>query len=135
MCRLFERILADNINHHLYQNHLITYVQYGFVKGRSTDLQLLNYSSLWVKAIDSEQFVDTVYIDFFFKSFDTVPHPTLLYKLPKCGICGNILQWFTSFLSDRKQRVKLGETFSGYTDVSSGVPKGSCTGPHYLYCM
>ena len=128
MCRLFERILADNINYHLYQNHLITYAQCGFVKGRSTELQLLNYSSLWVKAIDSEQFVDTVYIDFS-KAFHTVHHHTLLYKLPKCGICGYILQWFTSFLSDRKQRVKLGKTFSGYTDVSSGVRQGSCTGP------
>ena len=62
MCRLFERILADNINYHLYQNHLITDAQYGFVKGRSTELQLLNCSSLW--AVDSKQFVDTLYIDF-----------------------------------------------------------------------
>ena len=45
------------------------------------------------------------------------------------SFCGNILQWFTSFLSNRKQRVKIGDTFSGYTDVKSGVPQGSCTGP------
>ena len=99
-----------------------------FVKGRSTELKLLNCSSLWVKAIDSKTFVDTVYIDFS-KAIDTVPHPKLLYKLPKHGICGNFLQWFASFLSNRKQRVKIYETFSGYTDVSSGVPKGSSTGP------
>ena len=36
MCRLFERILADDINFHLYHNRLITDAQYGFVKGRST---------------------------------------------------------------------------------------------------
>ena len=96
MCRLFERILVDNINYHLYQNHLITDVQYGFVKGRSTKLQLLNCSNLWVKAVDSKRFVDTVYIDFS-KAFDTVPHPKLLYKLPKYGIFGNILQCFASF--------------------------------------
>ena len=39
MCCLFECILADNINYHLYQNHLITDAQYGFVKGRYTELQ------------------------------------------------------------------------------------------------
>ena len=33
MCRLFERILADNINYHMYQNHIITDAQYSFVKG------------------------------------------------------------------------------------------------------
>ena len=32
MCRLFERILADDINFHLYHNRLITDAQYGFVK-------------------------------------------------------------------------------------------------------
>ena len=36
MCRLFERILTDDINFHLYHNRLITDAQYGFVKGRST---------------------------------------------------------------------------------------------------
>ena len=83
---------------------------------------------MWVKAVDLKQFDDTVYIDFS-KAFDTVRHPKLIYKLPKYGICGNIIQRFTSFLSNRKQRVKIGETCSGDTDVSSDVPQGSCTGP------
>ena len=116
MCHLFERILSDNIDCNLYQNHLIAYSQYGFVKGRSTELQPLNSSSWWVKAVDSKRFVDTVYIDFS-KAFDTVPHPKLSYKLPKYGIRGNMLQCFTSFLSDRKQRVKISETCSGYSYV------------------
>ena len=42
MCRLFERILADGINYFLYQNSLISAAQYGFVKGRSTEVQLLH---------------------------------------------------------------------------------------------
>ena len=42
---------------------------------------------------------------------------------------GNILQWFSSFLCDRKQRVKIGDVYSSYASVSSGVPQGSCTGP------
>ena len=45
------------------------------------------------------------------------------------GISGNILQWFSSFLCDRKQRVKIGDIYSSYASVSSGVPQGSCTGP------
>ena len=78
MCRLFERILADDINFHLYHNRLITDAQYGFVKGRSTELQLLNCSKMWINAIDSNKFVDTVYIDFS-KAFDTVSHRKLLH--------------------------------------------------------
>ena len=100
MCRLFERILADYINFHLHHNRLITDAQYGFVKGRSTELQLLNCSKMWINAINSNQFVDTVYIDFS-KAFDTVSHRKLLHKLTNYGISGNILQWFSSFLCDR----------------------------------
>ena len=122
MCRLFERILADDINVHLYHNRLITDAQYGFVKGRSTELQLLNCSKMWINAIDSNKFD-------FSKAFDTVSHRKLLHKLTNYGITGNILQWFSSFLCDRKQRVKIGDVYSSYASVSSGVPQGSCTGP------
>ena len=30
---------------------------------------------------------------------------------------------------DRKQRVNIGHSYSDYTNVASGVPQGSCTGP------
>ena len=70
------------------------------------------------KAIDNKRFVDTVYIDFA-KAFDTVSHAKLLHMLPKCGITGNILKWFASFLNGRKQRVKIGQSHSDYTNVAS----------------
>ena len=105
MCRLFERILSDGINYFLYENRLIYDAQYGFVKGRSTELQLLHCTNSRVKAIDNKRFVDTVYIDFA-KAFDTVSHAKLLHKLPKYGITGNILKWFASCLNGRKQRLK-----------------------------
>ena len=128
MCRLFERILVDDINFHLHHNRLITDAQYGFVKGRSTELQLLTCRQMWINAIDSNKFVDTVYIDFP-KAFDTVSHRKPLHKLTNYGITGNILQWFSSFLCHRKQRFKIGYAYSSYASVSPGVPQGSCTGP------
>ena len=76
---------------------------------------------MWINAIYSNKFVDTVYIDFS-KAFDTVSHRRLLHKLTNYGISGNILQWFSSFLCDRRQRVKIGDVYSSYASVSSGVP-------------
>ena len=56
---------------------------------------------MWINAIDSNKFVDTVYIDFS-KAFDTVSHRKLLHKLTNYGISGTILQWFSSCLCDRR---------------------------------
>ena len=113
--------LRARINFHLYHNRLITDAQYGFVKGRYTELQLLNCSKMWINAIDYNKFVDTVYIDFS-KAFDTVSHRKLLHKLTNYRITGNILQWFSSFLCDRKQRVTR-YTFLGMTDQLENVQR------------
>ena len=83
---------------------------------------------MWIDAIDSNKFVDTVYVDFS-KAFDIESQRKLLHKLTKYGITVNILQWFSSFLCDRKQRVKIGDVYYSYASVPSGVPLGSCTGP------
>ena len=78
--------------------------------------------------MDQKLFTDTVYIDLA-KAFDTVSHTKLLHKLPCYGISGNILNWVSSFLNNRKQRVKIGKKNSVYKNVTSGVPQGSCIGP------
>lgn len=41
------------------------------------------------------------------KAYDCLNHDYLLYKMEKYGIRENALRWFKSYLSDRKQRVKI----------------------------
>ena len=41
---------------------------------------------------------------------------------------GNILNWVSSFLNNRKQRVKIRTSFFVHKNVTSGVPQGSCIG-------
>ena len=127
VCRLFERLPVDDKHDNLHNHQLMTDAQYGFVRRRFTEIQLLNCSDDWTKDVDCKRFAHIVYIDFS-KAFDTVSHEKLLHKLTKYGISGNI-QWFTSFLNNRKQRVKLGNSYSSYANVIYGVPQGSCTGP------
>src|ERR1043165_1916966 len=45
------------------------------------------------------------------------------------GICGSLLSCIKSFLTDRKQRVKIGNSFSTLKPLISGVPQGSVLGP------
>ena len=63
------------------------------------------------------------------KAFDKVNHGCLLQKLNEFGFRGSLLQWFSSYLMGRYQRVTvLGET-SDPLPVSSRVPQGSILGP------
>jgi hypothetical protein len=128
ICRLFERILNEDLLHFLRSNQLITSQQFGFLSGKSTELQLLECSRIWVDALDSHALVDDVNIDFA-KAFDTVSHQKLLHKMKAYGISGNVLSWFRSFLAKRKQRVKIDNCYSEYTEVVSGIPQGTCSGP------
>ena len=63
------------------------------------------------------------------KAFDTIDHSKLLSKLHNYGIRGNALELIKSYLSDRKQYVKVLDEESSELDVIYGIPQGSVLGP------
>jgi ribonuclease P/MRP protein subunit RPP40 len=63
------------------------------------------------------------------KAFDVVSHKKLVYKLQAYGIQGNLLNWIGAYLTNRKQRVVMGDFVSCWLLVLSGVPQGSVLGP------
>ena len=63
------------------------------------------------------------------KAFDTVNHDILLTKLEHYGIRNNILNWFKSYLSHRKQYVFFNGKSSETLNISCGVPQWSVLGP------
>ena len=45
------------------------------------------------------------------------------------GIVGKTHEWVRSFLSNREQRVRVGNEYSCKTKITSGIPQGSILGP------
>ena len=74
------------------------------------------------------KYTAVVYIDLK-KAFYTVDHDILLRKLNFCGLKGKELNWFRSYLTDRRQCCKVNGRISATDSITCGVPQGSCLGP------
>ena len=128
VCKLMEKMVKDAVLAHLIENNLLSKKQFGFVSGRSTVTQLLNYLDKCAEIVANGGVVDSIYFDFS-KAFDTVPHQRLSVKIRAYGIQGNSLSWIEAFLSGREQRVRVNGELSASKPVISGIPQGSVLGP------
>ncbi len=103
--------------------------QFGFRCNHSTIDAILEFTGKVIKGFDRGDKTLAVFLDLS-KAFDTLPHKTLLRKLENFGIRGKALQWFESYLHDRKMYVKFnGNKSETVPSGCYGVPQGSVLGP------
>ena len=128
LCHVFENIIAEKLTAHLFEYNLLSTNRFGFKPNRSTCSQLLIALNKWFKNFDDAIDIDIIYTDIL-KAFDTVSHPKLISVLQSFGVCNNILNCITSFISHRKQCVCIYDTFSSFCDITNDVPQGSVLEP------
>ena len=78
--------------------------------------------------IENQKFAIATFLDLS-KAFDLVNHSLLLQKLSHYGIRGITLDWFKSYLTNRKQFVQFNRSKSSMQTIQCGVPQGSILGP------
>ena len=127
-CKLMEKLVKNAVISHLLENDLLSKKQFGFVSGRSTVTQLLNYLDACTEVIADGGVVDSIYFDFP-KAFDTVPHKRLSIKMKAFGIEGKLLKWIEEFLTRRQQVVRVNGEISQSKPLISGISQGSVLGP------
>lgn len=109
--------------------------QFGCLKGTSTTYCLLDMMHNWLSSIDDPGKCLRVWFLDFSKAFDHIDHTILFTKLIRLGVRGFIVKWICSFLTDRRQAVKIKNFTSPWLPVHAGVPQGTKLGPILFLLM
>ena len=128
LSKVFERIMYNRLMPFLKKYKILYKYQFGFRKCHSTYLAVMTLVDKIIKCLEEGDHIIGVFLDFS-KAFDTVDHAILLKKLHHYGIRDNALNWFASYLNNRKQYVTYNDVSSSTQVIKCGVPQGSILGP------
>lgn len=126
--KILEKFVYHKLTNHVELNKIIHPNQFGFQRFKNTEHNLIQVVNFISKAINEGDYCIGVFLDLK-KAFDTVNHQILLKKLEYYGITGTELQWFKSYLTDRKQLVDIDGHHSEPTSIDISVIQGSILGP------
>ena len=123
---IYERVLESQI-----KSHALSFLSpplCGFREGHETQHALLLLIETCKKTLDKGGFAGALLVDLSL-AFDCLNHELFISKLSAYGFSPNALRLIHSYLSERKQRVKINGSFSTWRETMIGVPQGSVLRP------
>ena len=126
LSKIYEKLLHQQM--YEYFENIFSKYMCGFRRGHSTKHCLLYMLEKLKKARDMGLATGILLTDLT-KAFDCISHELLIAKLNAYGFSKNPLDLVYDYLSGRKQRTKVIESFSTWLEIMFGVPQGSILGP------
>ena len=124
--KVYERVMFKQIGE--FMENYFSKFQLGFRKGQITQQCLIALIEKWKSATDKGKSFGALLTDLS-KAFDCLPLELLIAKLHAYGFTLAALRLVHSYLSNRKQRTKIDESYSSWEEILFGVPQGSILGP------
>lgn len=128
LSKVCERVAHNQFTSYLTLNERLTAKQSGNRKWHSTETTLINTTDKILEEIDNKKLSAFVYLDLS-KAFDSLNHQILLSKLQDVGVSSDALKWFQTYITNRKQVVRINSVTSEVLPINHGVPQGSILGP------
>ena len=126
--KVLEIVLHEQVYHYFERNTLFHPSLHGYRQGRSTMTALLSMYDKWVSAASQGKLSGVVLVDLS-AAFDLVSPSLLIKKLQVYGLEDDIINWISSYLTQRYQSVWIDHVYSNFLENSIGVPQGSILGP------
>ena len=106
LCKVFERLVRDELVEHLESKGLLGETQHGFRMGKSCLTNLLTFLDRVTEELDDGGSVDVIYLDFA-KAFDKVPHHRSdLIELFKISRGLSAIPWNLFFRANNSERTR-----------------------------
>ena len=125
MSKIFDTLIHSRISHYfddIFHEHVFAHR-----KNNGTDTALLSLTEQWRKELDQHNIIGIVSMDLS-KAFDTLPHDLIKAKFKSYGADDKTTELIHDYLTNRRQRVRLGDHLSNWKEISAGVSQGSVLG-------
>ena len=132
--KLLEKAMYTRVYSFLTSTDQLYVSQYGFRKKHGCDHAVGELIANISKGIEQGKLTASIFLDLS-KAFDSLEHKAIFMKMERYGLRGICLDWFKSYLKDRKLKVSCRTADTGTTSTSSlhtveyGTAQGSCLGP------
>ena len=130
--KILERLIFNRCMGYINNYNILNEKQFGFRPKHSTYMAVIELVDKMANAVERNETTVGIFLDLS-KAFDTINHDILLYKLEYYGFRGVTLDWFKSYLSNRKQFVRYQMHDSNHKIINCGVPQGLSWVHCYLY--
>lgn len=124
--KIIEKIVKQQLEEYLEKNTILSKYQSGFRKTFSCETAVNYVINRW-KKLEKNKKIMAIFLDFK-RAFETIDRELLLQKLFFYGIQNKELNWFKSYLTNRKQITKVNNFKSATVNNGYGVPQGSILG-------
>ena len=130
--KTIERIVSARLSLIIKEHNLSDTFQSAYRPKHSIETALLRVQNDLLSAMDDGQVTALILLDLS-AAFDTVDHNILLSRLRDCiGLRGSALKWCQSYLSNRPEYVRVGNSSSTPVVHDYAVPQGSVLGPQWF---